>query len=210
MKKIWKNFIIVCTVLIFALSGSGTATSSAKDVKELQYISDNKKPWVIEFNKPLKDGRLAASAIYIMGTDRTRKAVDIVISTDRKQVTVTPKTAYAKGKRYELHITNAVRSKEDEQLAQAVVLPFIYDENKADTKTAEAPYTLDIKKYDYVSHLQAKAKDNVAKIKINGKDMHYIGNNTYEFSVSNQLSELTIQAYNGQGQSLYREKIALD
>ncbi|WLR50641.1 Ig-like domain-containing protein [Bacillus tianshenii] len=187
---------------------------------EQQLTENPKKEWKIHFSEPVKPTTVSRGTVYITNSDSEKIRATVKVSADRKSITVKPLVTYKQGEMYRLIIKNGVTSKNADNLTNTVVMPFKYVKaaNKSSsssnpTQSSNKPalkeegFDIQVKLGDYVNQVTVTANDYVSKVKVNGYELHYLGDNQYKLGLSGleKGKRLYVQGYNNSGKLVHRE-----
>ena len=121
-----KHLKLTLLLVVFVLSMSMAPSVLAKDIREWDMVEteDAQKVWNIKFNEELKASKVTTTNIYVKDENNRKFSTTVELSTDKKEVTVTPKKKYEAGKAYKLYLDDDIYSESGKKLKEMIVFPF--------------------------------------------------------------------------------------
>ncbi|WP_163099418.1 Ig-like domain-containing protein [Peribacillus alkalitolerans] len=192
----------------------------AEQTLEKKVILNPVKSWTITFNGQVDEKTIKHTSVYIVdGANRKIPTVSRVSSGNK--LIISPETAYQAGHVYTLVINKSVRSSNQQYLKEHIFMPFALEEKKEQVNsigttsskniTNRPPKQTASKKpdskqlkvsanvHEYVLDVTVTTKGNISKLLVNGRSMHYIGNNKFHLGLSSgeKVTNLSFDAYSG-------------
>ncbi|WP_071392844.1 Ig-like domain-containing protein [Bacillus tuaregi] len=193
--KKWGILSILCIITLFMVVPN-SVSSAEENVStwKSKTITDSNKVWTVAFSQPLKESSVTKTNIKVKDENNRTISTEVTLSSDKKAIIVTPKSAYEENKSYTLNISSKVTSADGEKLAKGIVQPFTLD---AIPDANEPINHVSLKHNTYVTSITASGNNSVIKMTANNKEMHYEGNNTYSLGLTGLTSgdSITIKAY---------------
>lgn len=194
-KRKWGLISILCIIaLCLIVPNTAFSAEDPVDTWTTKTITDSNKVWTIAFSQPLKESTVTKTNVNVKDESHRTIVTDVTLSSDKKSIIVTPKSAYEENKSYKLNISGNVTSDKGKKLEKGILLPFTLD---ALTESDEPINNTVIKHNSYVTSVTASSNGLVVKMTANNKEMHYEGNNTYSLGLTELTSgdTITIKAY---------------
>jgi len=187
-----KRKVVVFLSVFFILFASNPVASAKEwDPKS---TDDMNKVWKVYFTVPLDRNSLTADSIYVLDGQK-RHAVTLRLTEADKVVEVIPSVSYTVGKSYRLMVTTAIKSKQGIALQIPVEIPFQVVDTTDDI--GDKIRSIQATTSGILTNVNVAVSADVHRVTVNGEDMHYIGNNTYNYTLIDVKpgSTLTVIGY---------------
>jgi len=188
MKRMAAVFLSVFFILF---ASNPMALAKEWDPKSTDDIN---KVWKVYFTVPLDRNSLTADSIYVLDGQK-KHAVTLRLTEADKVVEVIPSVSYTIGKSYRLMVTTAIKSKQGIALQIPVEIPFQVVDTTDDI--GDKIRSIQVTTSGILTNVTVAVNADVHRVTINGEDMHYMGNNTYNYTLIDVKpgSTLTVNGY---------------
>lgn len=175
---------------------------------ESKKTADVKKTWTVTLSSPADVSSIKDSNIYVVDEKNQKVPVKLSLSSNNTKISVTPVNAYSSTKKYRLYFTQGITSQNKKALTQKIIMPFTIDPNAKEAVTTSAISKVEINQGTYVTAVKVSTNNTVAKVKCNGREMHYLGNHIFELGIAGAKpgQSLTISAYDAAGKLIVSQK----
>lgn len=209
MRKKTSLLISIAIAFLFLITAPLTSINASNDADtwSIKTINDPKKVWTISFSQPLKDTTVNSTNVYVEDENYRLFFTNVTLSSDKKSIIVTPKdNQYKENTVYKLNISKNVTSDKGKKLEKDIIMPFNLNGTAKvdDPITGNAVQSVSFKTQNFATMVTVRSNDSVSIVRVNGKEMHYDGNNYYSIGLANVKGDsVTIQAYDGSGKMIY-------
>jgi len=207
--------IIFAFILLLLTPNTTSNAADDIDIWGTKQITDSNKVWTIEFSQPLKETTIKKTTVYVEDENYRSFFTDATLSSDKKSIIVTPKSAYQENKTYKLHISKDIMSDKGKKLEKEIILPFVLNkasQNEQPPTTEGAIKNVTLSAQNFATMVTVVSNDSVNRVTANSNEMHYEGNNTYTIGLTGLTpgDNVTIQAYELNGKRVYSKNFKVN
>ncbi len=123
----------------YVVEQDAPAQEDFKDYKSIgqKSTSDKLKVWTIRFNQPVDAKTVNNNTIYVKDSKGYLLETRLSVSSDNKEVYISPVNSYKNGEKYTIYATNYIKNKSGKNMVKGTIMSFLLDLSNQSPDTDE-------------------------------------------------------------------------